>query len=313
MKYMISKEWLLRRGRIEDDAEINAGIAPWARRDTKQLVFDWNRFPIREMFRRQWFSAFEGTLSEALSEPERVMRELISSATTRPLVSFQRQRIRAGSVSDRYALVAWQLRVLSVANSSSRSVRFERSALTPEWTKSLVQLSSFQDGPKRAQAFLAESGIRLVIEPHLKSTHLDGAALLGEGGPVIGMTLRFDRLDNFWFVLLHEIIHVRDHLREGGIEEIVDDLEATPDALEEQTDRAAGDSLIPDKAWKTAPPRFLRSESSIKSFAAKMRVNPAVIAGRIRRESNDYTLFANLVGQGGVRRQFADIPFEPNE
>ena len=36
------------------------------------------------------------------------------------------------------------------------------------------------------------------------------------GCPVIGLTLRYDRLDNFWFVLLHELGHVFLHLMHGA-------------------------------------------------------------------------------------------------
>ena len=52
-------------------------------------------------------------------------------------------------------------------------------------------------------------GIPLVIERHLPRTYLDGAALrLGDGRPVVALTLRYDRIDSFWFCLLHELAHV---------------------------------------------------------------------------------------------------------
>ena len=70
--------------------------------------------------------------------------------------------------------------------------------------------------------YLAHSGIPLVVEPHLPQTYLDGAAfLLPAGRPVIGLTLRYDRLDNFWFVLFHELAHVVKHLRKDRLEAIV--------------------------------------------------------------------------------------------
>ena len=58
--------------------------------------------------------------------------------------------------------------------------------------------------------------IALEYVPHLPRTHLDGAALKShEGRPVIGLTLRYDRIDNFWFTLLHELAHVGLHLGPG--------------------------------------------------------------------------------------------------
>ena len=79
--------------------------------------------------------------------------------------------------------------------------------------REVAQLSVYEDGPRRAQERLAAHGIALVIERHLPRTHLDGAALcLLDGRPVIGLTLRYDRIDNFWFSLMHELAHVSLHL-----------------------------------------------------------------------------------------------------
>ena len=84
------------------------------------------------------------------------------------------------------------------------------------WLPTLVALTRRADGPKRARDLLASKGIVLVTEEHLSGTYLDGAAMLTDDGrPVIGVTLRYDRLDNFWFVLLHELGHVFLHLMSG--------------------------------------------------------------------------------------------------
>ena len=60
-------------------------------------------------------------------------------------------------------------------------------------------------------------GVPVVVEPRLAGTHLDGAAILDiDGSPVIGLTLRRDSIDNFWFTLLHELAHVMRHLSSPG-------------------------------------------------------------------------------------------------
>ena len=64
--------------------------------------------------------------------------------------------------------------------------------------------------------FLNRHGISVEIVRHLPRTYLDGAALQSaDGHPVIGLTLRYDRVDNFWWVLLHELAHVTRHLRKS--------------------------------------------------------------------------------------------------
>ena len=54
------------------------------------------------------------------------------------------------------------------------------------------------------------------------------------------MTLRYDRLDNFWFVLFHELVHIIKHLHKGDIESIFDDLDAKADDIEQEADEQAG-------------------------------------------------------------------------
>ena len=85
-----------------------------------------------------------------------------------------------------------------------------------------------------------------MIEPHLAGTQLDGAAFLDQDGvPVIGLTLRFDRVDHFWFTLLHELAHVAKHLSNPGdaFLDRLEDSDAT-EALEIEANRIARDALI---------------------------------------------------------------------
>ena len=48
----------------------------------------------------------------------------------------------------------------------------------------------------------------MIVET-LSSAKIDGVCFsLDDASPVIGVSLRYDRIDNFWFVLRHEIEHV---------------------------------------------------------------------------------------------------------
>jgi HTH-type transcriptional regulator/antitoxin HigA len=91
-------------------------------------------------------------------------------------------------------------------------------------------------------ATLARHGISLVIQPHLPRTHLDGAAIVFRADqPIIGLTLRYDRIDNFWFCLLHELWHLRFHF-EGEQIEFYDDLDAGAEGTQEkEADEGAGE------------------------------------------------------------------------
>ena len=155
---------------------------------------------------------------------------------------------------------------------------------------------------------LRSKGILLVIEPQLPHTLLDGAALLLVDGsvPVIGLTLRHDRLDNFWHTLLHELGHIFLHFNHGLEAGFLDDDLDGPSTAKAETeaDSFARSQLLADEVWNTSPVRFARSPTLISGFAQSVNIHPAIVAGRLRRERDDYRIFGNLLGRGQVRRLF---------
>ncbi len=306
---------LRRLAKIADVLELNISEVAEIRQEPsderliKQKSIDWSQFPIKEMYRRHWFEGFSGSIEVAIVEAESLIKAFIYNVIRKPSVALHRKRVRAGSDLDIYALLAWECRIRTLVKNTTKKATYIHGSLDNEWITKLVKQSRYPDGPVRARKCLGEVGICLVIEPHLPNTHLDGVALLYGEMPVIGLTLRYDRLDNFWFVLFHELFHVIKHLRKGQIENIFDDLEAEPDELEREADQLAQKSLIPDEVWKTALARYVRSETSVTSLAEKLEISPTIIAGRIRNEANNYVILNELVGQGEVRKRFPEVSF----
>ncbi|MBA7687521.1 hypothetical protein ES703_95984 [subsurface metagenome] len=271
-----------------------------------------SNFPVKEMYRRCWFKDFTGSLDAALANSDELVSHFLRRAMPLWQPALFRGRANFEFRMNRYALLAWQCRVLMLVERQLLEMKrtYAQSTITGDWLKNLAKESRSKDGPRRAMEYLARSGIPLVVEPYLYQTYLDGAALLlPDGRPVIGLTLRYDRLDNFWFVLFHELAHVVKHLRKGRLEAIFDDLDSDRDDLESEADKFAGATLIPDDTWETALARYLRTEKSIRSLSTQLEISPAIIAGRIRREANNYVILGNLVGQGGVRKHFPDVRF----
>ena len=280
--------------------------------DAHKNDLEWDRFPIKEMYRRKWFKESPGSLEAAMANAEELVREFVKDSLDKPVQAFARQRVRSGGIVDWYALFAWQCRIIDLAQKKEKEVanKYKQKAITNEWLNELVHISVEKDGPKKAFDYLQNSGIRLVIEPHLPQTHLDGAAiLLSDGSPVIGITLRYDRLDNFWFVLFHELIHITKHLHKGDIESIFDDLEVEAGDIEHEADEQAGEILIPEDKWNTALARYLRSEDSVRDFAQELHIHQAIVAGKIRKESNNYIILKDMLGQGEVRKLFPSVNF----
>jgi HTH-type transcriptional regulator/antitoxin HigA len=181
---------------------------------------------------------------------------------------------------------------------------FDAGAITLDVVRSLAKLSVYDDGPQRAREALSKLGVILVILPHLPGTHLDGAAMRrSDGTSVIALTLRRDRIDNFWFTLLHEFAHVAFHLV-GDKTLILDDLEiASSEAIEEEADRLAQRALVPEDLWATFNNGAYTSLSDVLEFARRAEVNPAIIAGRWQKQNRDFRKFSRLLGHGSVRAQ----------
>lgn len=270
---------------------------------------NWERFPFKEMYKRGWFEGFIGSFDEACQEHLEILQSYFSQVFRKPSLSFQRKNIRVNSNFDEYSLLAWEGRVLHLAKKVMVE-KFEEKKITPQWVSNLVKLSQNPNGPLDAKEMLEQVGIILIIEPVLPKTHLDGAAILYGSTPIIGMTLRYDRVDNFWFVLLHEIAHVSKHLGREKINRIFDDLDlSSSDNYEQEADDFALESLIPMIEWNNAIARFTRSKESCERFAKKLEISPAIVAGRIRYETNNYTILNELIGQGQVRKLFSNVIF----
>jgi HTH-type transcriptional regulator/antitoxin HigA len=263
-------------------------------------------FPVTEMFKRGYFEDFGGSAAQARKEAVHLIPSFFRHAAYDwTQTALHRRSVRAQGNPQLAALAAWEARVSILADRRPPLAAFHREVISHDWLHHLVRLSARDDGPRAAAEHLHASGVALVIEPHLPGTLLDGAALQTASNCfVVAMTLRHDRLDNFWFTLLHEIAHLALHLGQGPYRAIFDDVESPGTSpIEEEADGFALEALIPAARWRTCVSRFTQTERAVRTDAAKLGVHPAIVAGRIRREANDYTLLTNLVGSGQVRHQ----------
>jgi HTH-type transcriptional regulator/antitoxin HigA len=264
---------------------------------------DWDRFPLAEMLKRKWLN-FQGTLSEARKQAGNLIgawaARLGGDALQPP---FLRQHIRAGSEVDSYALAAWRIRV-SLLALEQNVPKYQTGTVTHNFVRDLVRLSYLDNGPLLAREYLLKSGIHFVVEAHLPHTHLDGAAIkLPDGAPLIAMTLRYDRLDNFWFSLCHELAHVALHFKGEEPTAFFDDLDqAEIDTYEKDADSWATEGMIPRDLWRAAKMEGTPKTRKVLAFAANLRISPAILAGRIRKEKGDYKVFSGLIGNKKVRK-----------
>ena len=249
---------------------------------------DYSLFPLKEMQSRGYFGkVIKGTL-----DLKEYAEELITDFcegyfhVLKQNIALLRAplHMRGKRNLNKYALAIWQISVLKKAKLSYDNLpAFSQHAINEKWLRNLVTLSQYTNGHLLAKECLEKAGIAIVIEPHFPKTFLDGAAIFFDGRPIIALTLRHNRLDNFWFVLAHELAHLIKHMGNEDMKFFMDDLDECDqlDEIEKEADSIANEALIPSKLWNNSNILNAHSYKELELFAQKARVNPAIIAGRI--------------------------------
>lgn len=254
-------------------------------------------FPVRDLIKRNWVKDSE----DADVLRSRVLRfyDLDSIASPRRLAYAARQTGDTSTLTQ--IQEAWLYRVNQIAVETE--VRpYDEKALRA----SLEQLSTLRSAPEETRhvpRLLAECGIRfVVVEPIARSSRIDGVCFwLAPDKPVIGMSLRRDTIDNFWFVLRHEIEHV---LRRDGetTEEVIvdshlrDSAGSTVVAPEEvAANDAAEEFCVPKEALNNFLARVgtAVSEARVLAFAERLGVHPGLVVGQLQYRLNRYNFLTH--------------------
>lgn len=279
---------LIKRPQLSDDA----GYDSW---DIK--VFE-------EMKKRGYF---EG-LKESTKEKSTLLKQFFESINHPTAVqALLRQSSYRTSTTDKTALAAWTGFVIKKADEIDCPANVD-SQIDTNFIRELVKLSADEKGPTKARKILLDKGIRLVIEPAFPKTYIDGATIFTEDKPIIGLTLRHDRLDNFWFTLMHEIAHIILHSDDDKIDVFYDEVYETGDAAgseqEVEADKLAADSLIPFDVWENSAAHLVPSEITFNLLARELNIHPSIIAGKYRHDTKDWKMFSDMVKDNKVRYLF---------
>lgn len=246
-------------------------------------------YPIREMIKRGWFEATDPDLMEA-----QLMRFFgVNRVQDIPHLPHAAKKTNYDDVPA--TQLAWLFRVRQIAKEMPAPRYSEKSLLD-----AVERFRSFTVDPEEIRhvpRMLAECGVRFVLVETLPGAKIDGVTCwLDSRSPVIGMTARYDRIDNFWFVLRHEIEHVLK--KHGQKTEIIDsELEganASTDANipeEERTANAAAqDFCVPvadmDSFYIRKAPYFY--ERDVVGFARRVQRHPGIVVGQIQRRTEQW-------------------------
>ena len=245
----------------------------------------YEKFPVREMLRRGWVRA---------SENIDVLEQRFCAFFSIPDMSVEPQLCHSAKKTDARLdasplQLAWLFRVQAMA--SQQVVQGYSRAKLLAAVERLKTLTLSPEEVRHVPRILAEAGVRLVIVEPMAGSKMDGACFWLDGNkPVIGMTLRFDRIDNFWFVLRHEIEHV---LREDGkaknhavIDTDVGEDKADLPECERLANAAGAEFCVASAELESfiarVQPYF--SEEKVLRFAQQLGVHPGLVVGQLQRK-----------------------------
>jgi HTH-type transcriptional regulator / antitoxin HigA len=248
-------------------------------------------YPVREMIRRGWLADADA----ANLELQMARFFEVSSVEDIPHLPHAGKKPRYDEIPP--PQLAWLFRVRQIARSIT--VAAYSSKKLKASLSDLRQLLTDPEDIRHVAGIVAESGVRFVVVEPLPQGKIDGVCFwLDDDSPVIGMSLRYDRIDNFWFVLRHEIEHV---LREHGQNDeigVVDELDGNRAAVDgpglpEQeliANRAAAEFCIPQDEMVEFISRRIPyiSERDVLSFAKRLEVHPGLVVGQIHSRTGRY-------------------------
>lgn len=282
---------LIRKPEMEDNSEYQG----------------WDNSLVAEMESRGYF----GDKSTNEYSKLDLLKDFFSSINAQPQLAMmlRKSSYRSSPLTDKRALVAWSNRVMQKAKQVKITKKYKEGTIDLNFMQEFIKLSSKEDGVLLAQKHLKDVGIILVVEPHFQKTYLDGAAILvNKVNPIIGLTLRYDRLDNFWFTLMHELSHISLHYNQD-VSLYYDELDNNQvgiDEKEKEADALAEESILPKAKWEVSPARLIPSSMAANSLAKELDVHVAVIAGQIRHKGNKYIYLNKVINGAKVRDNFTN-------
>jgi HTH-type transcriptional regulator/antitoxin HigA len=262
---------------------------------TRAKVF--GDLPITDMIKRGWFAGITDIKDANIEEALCKFFEAKSIDEIQALPSAFKKTNPLSEVTA--AQLAWlhRVRQLALDLPAAKYYRENLVAAMQKFKSLLISAEAIRKVPR----ILMECGVRFIIVESLPSTKIDGVCFWIGESPVVGMTLRYDRIDNFWFVLRHEIEHV---LQEHGKSVPMLDAElekekagVSDDVPEEEriANAAAADFCVPRAKLENfiarKAPMF--AERDIRGFASILQVHPGLIAGQLQHRTGRYDLFRN--------------------
>lgn len=239
------------------------------------------KFPVREMIKRGWIES-----TKNIDVLENQLFDFFGIKHLDDAPTFEHAAKKQSYTETSIQQIAWLCRARKVALSApAQKYSSANLSIAIEELKAGLE---YVDGIRNVASILAKAGIRFVIIEPLVGSKIDGACFwLNSKSPVVALSLRYDRIDNFWHTLMHELDHVKHG--EGMNQPVIDidifgaESEEKP-AMEIRANEAAAENLVSrgEMTGFIARVNPMFSDDLIVGFAKRIHVHPGIVVGQLQ-------------------------------
>ena len=240
--------------------------------EDEQLV---KQFPYSEMAKYGWVPETRNSKEKVINLRKYFEVVRLTLLQDNKFTNIVYRRLATTEKSD-FALMAWtQEAKIEARKLQTEPINIKRLIeIIPEIRK--MTLKKPEEFSLRLSEMLAECGIALVFLPHLKGSFLHGASFIDGKKIILGLTVRGNDADKFWFSLFRELAHiVLGHIGQA---------DGTSEEDEKNADIWAMDKLISTDKFN----QFIENKSfdkkSVRSFARNIDIAPGIVVARLQKE-----------------------------
>ena len=261
-------------------------IAREKRKEMISLANAWaKQFPLNEMIKKTWIPACK-TMEEKTIE----LLSFFGFSTPEAWTNYYMKQelkvafsISLAHTNEPYAISAWlrkgELQALEVPSMAYSEKTFK------ELLPAIKSLMAHQpaDFLLQLQTICANAGVKVVYTPCLPKAPINGSTRWLNDTPLIQLSGRYKRNDNFWFSFFHEAGHILLHGKKDIFLENIEypekrnekELEADSFAIKWTLTEAEEKEIIASASLNA---------SIVKKFAVKFNTHPAIIIGRLQHK-----------------------------
>lgn len=273
-----------------DLAVARAASVPDPKRAVRAAIY--GSLPVAEMIKRGWLD--DADFEDAAKVEAALVRFFGVEAIERIPALPHAARKTAEGADLTPTQLAWLYRVRAIA-ATLQVPRYSPAAVRAAIGK-LESLLQSVEGVGQVGPILSEAGVRFVVVETLTTAKIDGVCTwLNDMAPVIGMTTRHDRIDNFWWVLRHELEHILNGhgRRQPRVDIDVEKVSMNIPEEERVANAAASDFCVPqesmDNFYLKKNPFFMKQD--ILGFAISQKRHPGLVVGQLQHRVGRFDRF----------------------